>query len=151
VPPAYVLVLVVLMVAQRRAHTDKNECVWTYGLTYSRIEEQEPTDRPHVRTNKYDVPAYGLDYVDFETRVIVRAAAGTMTAFRPEFLHGTTNGHRVQQQGVACTVSSHIVKALRASQGTCNNGTLKRELTDMNSSVLEPQYYQNIPEDVMEE
>jgi hypothetical protein len=96
-----------------RAHTDENECLWNFGFTYSREEQEQPEDYPQTRNNPFNIRAHGLDYVDFETKTIVRAATNSMTGYQPKFMHATTNGHRVKQFGASLPVSKHIVKALK--------------------------------------
>jgi hypothetical protein len=132
-----------------RAHTDQNESPWNFGFTFAREAEEEPEDRMMTRgfVNKFLVRPHGLDYVDFETKTIVRAAPNTMTGFQPKYMHGTTNGHRVRQFGAALPVSSHIVKALQES--LTNKQELEKPLMRVHTAneqgksddYLEPPYY----------
>ena len=64
-----------------------------------------------------------LDYVDFETRTIIRAGAGSMFAYQPSRMHGTTVGHRIRQHGTCSTSSRHI----RDAQAASRDGLITRE------------------------
>lgn len=60
-------------------HTDQAYCKYAFVLC---AERQNPDIQIH--------PFPGSSFVDIGLKVVVRQAAGTMMAFQPECLHGTT-------------------------------------------------------------
>jgi hypothetical protein len=102
------------------AHTDETTTTWLIGLTCSREVDFPPENTPTTRNNPWQIAPHGLDFVEFETRVIVRAAPGTMTLLQPRYMHGTTRGHRVIQLGVSMSSSQHVSDAFHAGQGLVN-------------------------------
>jgi len=47
----------------------------------------------NTRFSLQEIPAFSNDYIEYETRVIVRGEENTMTAFQPSYLHGTCTVH----------------------------------------------------------
>ena len=69
--------------------------------------------------------AFGNDYIEMETKVIIRAAENSLTAFQPEFTHGSTVSYNVEQLGVAMTSSKRVLdaynEAIRSATGICRS------------------------------
>lgn len=90
-------------------HRDKSYTDWSLGFTARRIEHPEPQQtRYNTRFSAKQIPPFGNDYVEYETRIIVRGKENSMTAFQPKFLHGSTVSYRVDQIGVCETATNRI-------------------------------------------
>ena len=63
-------------------HTDQAYCKYAFVLC---AEHQNPDVQIH--------PFPGLNFVDIGLKFVIRQATGTMMAFQPECLHGTTSAH----------------------------------------------------------
>ena len=99
----------------RHAHWDNCVTQWAFGLTCS---QEGITGSQHVTQSKhYLIPPHGVDYVDFATLTIICVQARTLTAYQPQWMHGTTMGIRVFQHGICMTSSRHISDAKNISQG----------------------------------
>ena len=55
----------------------------------------------------------GGNFVDLSLKVVVEMDKGTLTAFRPQFRHGTTRLCGAHSRGCAITFSSHILEAYK--------------------------------------
>ena len=104
----------------RWAHTDK--CWAHYGLTYcvERVVdgEQVATNthicRPGENSSRIARPAGGGgNFVDITLGVVVQQATGTLIAFQPEYLHGTTRLCGAHNHMCTITFSSHIAEAFK--------------------------------------
>jgi hypothetical protein len=76
-------------------------------------------DEPRPRVNKAAWPAKGGgNFVDITLGVVVQQATGTLMAFKPEHLHGTTRLCGAHNRMCTITFSSHIAEAFKiASMG----------------------------------
>jgi hypothetical protein len=54
---------------------------------------------------------YGSAYVDVGLRIIVAPAAGTLSALRPDVLHGTTETHSATNYGLSLTMTRRVSDA----------------------------------------
>jgi len=66
---------------------------------------------------------FGNDYVEYDTRVIIRGAENTLTAFQPAYYHGSTASHKVRQIGVAMTSSKRVYDVYKKA---VNSGGIDR-------------------------
>ena len=55
--------------------------------------------------------AFGNDYVEFESKVLVRGAARTLSAFKAGKKHATTLSYCINQRGIAITSSQRVKDA----------------------------------------
>jgi hypothetical protein len=96
----------------RWAHTDK--CWADYGLTYC---VDRVVDEKQARTAW---PAGGGgNFADITLGVVVQQATGTLMAFQPQYLHGTTRLCGAHNRMCTITFSSHIAEAFKiAAEGT---------------------------------
>ena len=82
--------------------------LWSIGFTVSRYEA---VDSDIGLVDDEDDPAFGNDYVEFETQVLVRGAEKTLSAFQAGHKHATTHSNRINQRGIAITSSERVKKA----------------------------------------
>ena len=59
--------------------------------------------------------AFGNDYVEFESKLLVRGAARTLSAFKAGKKHATTLSYRINQRGIAITSSQRVKDAFEAA------------------------------------
>lgn len=81
-------------------HTDQAYCKYAFVLC---AERQNPDAQIH--------PSPGSSFVDIGLKVVVRQATGTMTAFQPEYLHGTTVAHGAVNSSMIISFSRRITDA----------------------------------------
>ena len=98
----------------RYAHTDK--CWAGYGLSFcvDRFVDDTPEQAStcsHTNTTKQI--GGGGNFVDITLGVVVQQATGTLMAFQPEYLHGTTRLCGAHNRMCTITFSSHIAEAFR--------------------------------------
>lgn len=58
-------------------------------------------------------PAFGSNFVDLGIKVVVQGAQGTLTAFQPNHLHGTTYCDGVTSYGVSMTATRRVRDAIQ--------------------------------------
>ena len=78
-------------------HTDQAYCKYAFVLC---AERQNPDVQVH--------PFPGSSFVDIGLKVVVRQATGTMMAFQPECLHGTTSAHGAVNNSIIISFSRRI-------------------------------------------
>ena len=99
----------------RWAHTDK--CWASYGLSYcvGRVVDEQA----EAASSWPAGPGGGGNFVDITLGVVVQQATGTLMAFQPEYLHGTTRLCGAHNRMCTITFSSHIAEAFKiAEKGT---------------------------------
>ncbi|KDR67757.1 hypothetical protein GALMADRAFT_146784 [Galerina marginata CBS 339.88] len=82
---------------QACSHTDACSVEWAFGWTVGRIDTAQI-----LPANK------GANFVDLGLRVVVENSAGTLTAFQPECLHGTTEKGGVMNYILALTSTRRV-------------------------------------------
>ena len=82
---------VILKATTRRTHTDPCYYGWAVSWTTGR----------EVPAQQQDAPSGGSSFVDVTLGVIVKAAAATMQAFRPDLEHGTTPANGTVNRGLS--------------------------------------------------
>lgn len=102
----------------RSAHTDK--CWAGYGLSYcvGRVMDEEQADAVgHSGENRKAWPVEGGgNFVDITLGVVVQQATGTLMAFQPKYLHGTTRLCGAHNRMCTITFSSHIAEAFKIAE-----------------------------------
>jgi hypothetical protein len=85
----------------RWTHTDKAYCKYAFAFCVGRdLPEQLPQH-----------PKCGSSFVDIGLKVVVRQDRGTIMAFRPEYLHGTTLAYGAINSAIAITFSRRVSDA----------------------------------------
>jgi hypothetical protein len=97
------------------AHTDKCFTEWAFGFTATR---QEGGFHDHGHPTRHNeraqgIPPFGLEYVDFESKLLVRAAPNSLSAFKPKHPHGSTFSHGIHQLGLSITSSTRVLEAFK--------------------------------------
>ncbi len=77
-------------------HTDRAFCDYAFSFCVDRCIPNTPAKFP------------GASFVDIGLGVVVRQATGTMMAFQPEHLHGTTAAYGAINLGMAITFSRRV-------------------------------------------
>src|SRR5258708_17946890 len=80
-------------------HTDRAFCDYAFSFCVDRCIPNTPAKFP------------GASFVDIGLGVVVRQATGTMMAFQPEHLHGTTPAYGAINLGMAITFSRRVCEA----------------------------------------
>jgi len=86
------------------SHTHVDECAvrWAFGWT---VTHDIPDDCPLP-------PGMGSSYVDVGLKVVVQSAAGTLSAFQPNHLHGTTFTGGIVNYGLSMTSTRRVNDAI---------------------------------------
>lgn len=96
----------------RCLHKDPSYTKWAISYTAARYEHPPPLEKIHnTRLAAKEIPAFGGDFVDYLSHVIVRGARNTMMVFQPDHPHGTTVSYRVDQVSLALTSTMHLLLA----------------------------------------
>ncbi|THV00984.1 hypothetical protein K435DRAFT_854246 [Dendrothele bispora CBS 962.96] len=86
------------------SHKDMAWLKWAFGWTATRLLPED-FSLPH---------GHGSSYVDLGLKVVVRSAPATLTAFRPEALHGTTFTGGAINFGLSFTATRRVREAYDA-------------------------------------
>ncbi|KDR65518.1 hypothetical protein GALMADRAFT_148627 [Galerina marginata CBS 339.88] len=84
---------------QACSHTDACSVEWAFGWTVGRIDTAQI-----LPANK------GANFVDLGLKVVVENSVGTLTAFQPECLHGTTEKGGVMNYILALTSTRRVLE-----------------------------------------
>ncbi|KAJ3978905.1 hypothetical protein F5890DRAFT_1559490 [Lentinula detonsa] len=89
------------------AHVDPCYAPFAFNLNVGRKQYDTPTARQHI-----SIPSYGgANFVDANLRVVVAGAVGTMFAFDPTHVHGTTVTGGTQNLNLTFAFSKKIGEA----------------------------------------
>lgn len=86
-------------------HTDKAYCKYAFTLCADRQNLEIPTQA---------LP--GSSFVDIGLKVVVHQARGTVMAFQPEHLHGTTIAHGAINTGMSISFSRRVSEAWKDAE-----------------------------------
>ena len=89
----------------RWTHTDQAYCKYAFVLC---AERQNSDIQFH--------PLPGSSFVDIGLKVVIRQATGTMMAFQPEHLHGTTFSHGAVNTSMIISFSRRVGDAWKEAQ-----------------------------------
>ena len=106
---AYVLLYLPLhyLTFTRWTHTDKAYCKYAFSFCVGRELPEQPPQQ--------NLPC-GSSFVDIGLKVAVRQDRGTVTAFRPEYLHGTTLAYGAINSIIAITFSKRVGDAWKEAR-----------------------------------
>lgn len=101
----------------RWAHNDPAYADFAFGWCVGR-RLSDPSPQRTTRSQKRKVsevsinpvPDGGSSYVDATLGVVVRQAIGTLTAFRSDYIHGTTRAAGAHSEGVGITFSKRLAE-----------------------------------------
>lgn len=105
---AYVVFLLfelLLISSSRWTHTDKAYCTYAFGFCPDR-QIPDPAIQPFA----------GSSFVDVGLQVVVRHATGSMMAFQPGHLHGTTMAEGAVNMGLLISFSRRVCDAWKEAQ-----------------------------------
>ncbi|ESK86627.1 hypothetical protein Moror_9731 [Moniliophthora roreri MCA 2997] len=79
-------------------HRDPAYCRWAFGFT-----------AVHDRSEDSELPeGHGSNYVDMTLGIVVESGDGTLTAFQPDYLHGTTYAGKIVNYGLSATMTRRV-------------------------------------------
>lgn len=95
----------------RWVHRDPTYC--DFALAWIVGRQMDPVRRPE----NLDCGS-GANYVDVTLKIVVLSAPGTIMAFRPNHLHGTSKSYGAVNRGLAITFSRRVTDAYRDLDAT---------------------------------
>ncbi|KAG8957890.1 hypothetical protein FRC03_009707 [Tulasnella sp. 419] len=99
------------------AHKDKAYAQFSFAWCVEReldtTKKRKAKDQDHL-----EVPGGGGNFADLTLKVLVKQSAGTLIAFKSEFLHGTTVLAGAHNRHMSIAFSEHVLTAFeKAKQG----------------------------------
>lgn len=74
---------------------------------------------------------YGGNFVEASLKVVVRMAKGTIYAFQPDYVHGTSKLFGAHNTGVAITFSQRLLDAYKKSLEGCGTEQIMGETSEV--------------------